>query len=207
VLAVADDLARKSQIEDAIALYASLAAADPQDARPEIGWAWALIYDDEPEQALVHARRGAELDAANPDAWAVLSRASAGAGELQVAAAIQPQLWLRRHKLGLMLSAAGDPRTAALAFEDALALRPKAESYAGLGEARYQLEEYGLAQEALTRAITMGLEDAVAYGVLAASYAHLGQCDEAGRLAQMALALDPGQPYAAEAVGLCPGAP
>jgi len=277
----ANDLAFRSQIEDAVALYEGLVAANPQDALPEIGWAWVLIYDDEPEMALVHAQRAVSLDPKSSDTWAVLSRAYAGTGDaegamesaleavalgidsaqaraalgeahllkgetlqalrtaeraldlgktnpdahrlrayvyleledqpekaaaqLQTAAAYQPQLWLRRHELGQMLLEAGYPSVAELAFEDALALRPKAVSYAGLGEASYALRQYDQAVEALTHAIDLGLADAKVYGYLAATYAQLGRCDEAESTAQQALALEPSQEEALGAGDVCRG--
>ncbi len=277
----ANELASRSQIEDAVALYEGLVAANPQDALPEIGWAWALIYDDEPEMALVHAQRAVSLDPKSSDTWAVLSRAFAGTGDaagamdsaleaaalgiesaqaraalgeahllngetlqalraaeraldlgktnpdahrlrarvfwllenqpekaaaqLQTAAAYQPQLWLRRHELGQMLLDAGYPSVAELAFEDALALRPKAVSYAGLGKASYELQQYDRAQEALTQAIDAGLTDAKVYGYLAAAYAQLGRCDEAESTVQQALALEPSQEEALGAGEVCRG--
>lgn len=280
-LAEAADLAARSQIEDAIALYEGLTAADPENAPAEIGWAWALIYDDEPALAVTHAQRAVVLDPSSSDAYAVLSRAYAGtgygghamaaalqavtldigsaearamlgeahllqgetlkalraceralelgktnpdvhrlrahlflvvekqperaAGQLQTAAAYQPQLWLRRHELGQVLLEAGYPTVAELAFEDALALRPKAVSYGGLGEARYEQGHYDLAQEALAKAVDLGLEDARAYGYLAAAYAQLGQCDESESMAGQALALDPEQQQAIESGRVCRG--
>ena len=277
----AGDLAAKSRIEDAIALYQAAAGADPQNALPEIGWAWALIYDDETEIALSHAQRAVDLDPASSDAWAVLSRAYAGTGDaegamasaleamamgigsaqaraalgeahllkgetlqalraaeraldlgktnpdahrlrarvflalesqperaaaqLQTAAAYQPQLWLRRHELGQMLLEAGYPEVAELAFEDALALRPKAVTYAGLGEAKFEQQQYEQAREALVQAIDLGLEDAKAYGYLSGATALLGQCDAAEGYARQALALDPGQLQALESGEVCRG--
>jgi len=280
-LVQAGELAARSKIEDAIALYQASAIASPQNALPEIGWAWALIYDDELELALTHAQRAVDLDPGSSDAWAVLSRAHAGNGDaegamasaleamakgidsaqaraalgeahllkgetlqalraaeraldlgktnpdahrlrarvflalenqperaaaqLQTAAAYQPQLWLRRHELGQMLLEAGYPEVAELAFEDALALRPKAVTYAGLGEAKFEQQEHELAREALATAIDLGLEDAKAYGYLAGAAARLGQCDAAEAYAQQALALDPAQLQALESKDVCQG--
>ena len=277
----ANELASRSQIEEAVGVYEGLVGANPQDALPEVGWAWALIYDDEPGMALDHAQRATSLDPKSSDAWAVLSRAYAATGnaegamdsaleavalgidsaqaraalgeahllkgetlqalrtaeraldlgktkpdahrlrayvflelenqpdkaaaQLQTAAAYQPQLWLRRHELGKMLLEAGYPSVAELAFEDALALRPEAVSYAGLGEATYELQQYDRAQEALAQAIDAGLTDAKVYGYLAATYAQLGRCDEAESTAQLALALEPSQEEALGAGAVCRG--
>jgi len=277
----AGELAVRSEIDAAVALYETLIVANPQDALAEIGWAWALVYDGEPEMALDHAQRAVDLNPESSDAWAVLSRAYAGTGnaaeamasaleavaldidsaqaraalgeahllkgetlqalrvaeraldlgktnpdahrlraqvylvfehspqraaaQLQTAAAYQPQLWLRRHELGQMLLEAGYPSVAGLAFEDALALRPKSVSYAGLGEASYEQQMYDLAQEALAQAVDMGLEDARVYGYLAAAHAELGQCDDAESVAQQALALEPSQEQALGARDVCRG--
>ena len=165
------------------------------------------------EQALRAAERALDLGKTNPDAhrlrahvfWLLENQPEKAAAQLQTAAAYQPQLWLRRHELGQMLLDAGYPSVAELAFEDALALRPKAVSYAGLGKASYELQQYDRAQEALTQAIDAGLNDAKVYGYLAAAYAQLGRCDEAESTVQQALALDPGQEEALGAGEVCRG--
>jgi len=61
------------------------------------------------------------------------------AGELQTAAGLQPELWLRRHELGTLLLRAEDYTTAIMAFQDALKIRPKAVTYTSIGEAYYRL--------------------------------------------------------------------
>ncbi len=64
----------RSEFEEAVAAYQDLAYRAPDDARPEAGWAWALILDDQADQALEHARRAVELDPINADTMAVLAR-------------------------------------------------------------------------------------------------------------------------------------
>jgi TolB protein len=73
-LSQAEDFARRSKFEEAIAIYQDLAGRAPGDPRPEAGWAWALILDDQPDQALAHALRAAELGPTNVQAAVALAR-------------------------------------------------------------------------------------------------------------------------------------
>ncbi len=69
-LAQAESLALQSRFEEAITIYASHLTEEPDDPRAEAGWAMALLLAGEPEQALVHVERAAELaatDGATPD--------------------------------------------------------------------------------------------------------------------------------------------
>jgi pSer/pThr/pTyr-binding forkhead associated (FHA) protein/tetratricopeptide (TPR) repeat protein len=277
----AEALTRRSKFEEAVAVYEELARRAPEDARVEVGWAWALILDDEGEEALVHARRAAELDPESADAAAVLARAyvetgdrdealaaaqeaveldsgsaqaraalaeayrindqtqeavdeadlalvqdsqnanahrvrgwlyreadgdmGSAAGELQIAAGLQPELWLRRHELGLLLLEAEDYSTALLAFQDALGLRPKAVTYTAIGRAYYELGEYDQAKASLQQALETGAEDLETYALMAAACAYRGRCEDAEDYYQQALALDPSDPLALEAKDLCEG--
>ncbi len=74
-LSAAQVLNRRSKFEDAIAIYQDLAARAPSDPRPEIGWAWALIYDDQPGLALPHAQKASDLAPSDTNAAVVLARA------------------------------------------------------------------------------------------------------------------------------------
>ena len=74
-LSQAESLALKSQFEEAIEIYQAVALEHPDDARPEIGWAWALLLDGWPDQALLHARRASELAPQSVEAAIVLARA------------------------------------------------------------------------------------------------------------------------------------
>lgn len=279
LLLQAEALARRSKFEEAIVIYEELVEQEPDDPRPEIGWAWALILDDDAAGALPHAERAVELDAESAEAAAVLGRAYAAlgqidealeaaqqavelgptsaqahavlaeaymldgqmqqavdeadlalvqdinnanahrvrgwlyhladndlgraAGELQVAAGLQPELWLRRHELGLLLLEAEDRITAIMAFQDALAIRQKAISYTAIGDAYYQLGQYDQARVSLQQAMSMGADDAQTYGLLAATLAHLNRCDEAETYYLQALDLAPDHPLANEAEELC----
>ena len=282
LLAQADALNRRSKFEESVAIYENLTSRAPDDARPEIGWAWALVLDDQAEEALPHARRAVELDPTSSAAAAVLSRTYAdlsekaealtwgekavelepgdaqsraalaeahmlngqtqqavdeadlalvqdinnadahrirgwlylildndigrAASELQIAAGLQPELWLRRHDLGVLLLEAEDYVTAIMAFQDALSLRPKAITYSAIGEAYYQLEQYDQARASLQQALALGIDDAGTYALLAASNAQQDRCEEAETYYEQALELEPRQPLALEAKEICESA-
>jgi TolB protein len=279
LLVQAEALNRRSKFEESVAIYENLTSRAPDDARPEIGWAWALVLDDQAAEALPHAQRAVELDPISSAAAAVLSRAHADLGdkaealtwgekavelepgdaqartalaeahmlngqtqqavdeadlalvqdinnadahrirgwlyhtvdndmgraasEFQIAAGLQPELWLRRHDLGVLLLEAEDYVTAIMAFQDALGIRPKAVTYSAIGEAYYQLGQYDQARASLQQALSLGIEDAGTYALLAASHAQLNRCDEAETYYEQALELEPSQPLALEAKELC----
>jgi tetratricopeptide (TPR) repeat protein len=281
LLTQAEALTRRSKFEEAIAIYENLVSRAPEDARPEAGWAYTLILDDEAAQALPHAERAVELDAASSEAYAVLGRALAALGaedqalpaageavdldpgsaqahavlaeayllagqtqdavdeadlalvqdinnadahrirgwlyyiadndmgraasELQIAAGLQPELWLRRHDLGVLLAEAEDYATAIIAFQDALRIRPKAITYTAIGEAYYELGQYDPARSSLMQAVSLGAENAQTLGLLAATLAQLDRCDEAEAYYEQVLTIDPVQPMANEAEDLCQG--
>nr|NIV30780.1 tetratricopeptide repeat protein [Anaerolineae bacterium] len=128
------------------------------------------------------------------------------ASELQIAAGLQPELWLRRHDLGVLLAEGEDYTTAIIAFQDALGIRPKAITYTAIGEAYYALGQYDQARASLQQAMSLGAEDTETLGLLAATYAHLGRCDEAEAYYEQVLELDPSEPMANEAEEICQGA-
>ena len=274
-------LTRSGEFREAVAIYQTLVERAPGDARPEVGWAWTLILDDEPEMALTHAQQAMSFDPDSADAAAVLARAYIEAGEpenalaaaqqavdldagnaraqavlaeayfhseqpqkavdaadlalvldsndaearrirgwlyqevdgdmgravgeLQGAAGLEPDLWLRRHELGQLLLEVENYSTSILAFQDALQLRPKAVTYRGIGEAYYWLEQYDQARASLRQALSAGAEDAHTYGLLAATNARLGSCNEAKTSYEQALAIEPDEPLALEAKEICEG--
>jgi TolB protein len=71
----------RSDFQSGLAIYQDLASNTPNDPRPQIDWAWALILDDQPDQALAHAYRSVELDPTNAQTMAVLARAYAELGD------------------------------------------------------------------------------------------------------------------------------
>jgi TolB protein len=279
LLAQADALTWRSKFEDAIAIYGHLAEQAPEDPRPEVGWAWALILDDEASEALKHAERALELDPGSPDAEVVLARAFVDTGneaealthaekaveldprsanaraalaaaymlndelykavdeadlalvqdsnsasarrirawlydrvdgdmgraasELQAAAGLQPELWLRRHELGLLLLDAENYSTAIIAFQDALGIRPKAVTYSAIGESYYLLGQYDQAKASLLQALSAGAEDPETNALMGATYAHLNRCGEAQTYLDRALDADSSNEVALEAKELC----
>jgi tetratricopeptide (TPR) repeat protein/pSer/pThr/pTyr-binding forkhead associated (FHA) protein len=90
-LAEAHDLALRSEFEEAIIIYQALARLEAGDPRPEVGWAWALLLDNLPDQALLHARRAGELAPDDPEVATVLARAYAAMQDPEQALA-----WARR---------------------------------------------------------------------------------------------------------------
>ncbi len=272
-----------SKFGEAIDIYRALAEQKPTDPRPRIGWAWALVFDLEADEALVHARQATELDPDSAEAAVVLARAlietgdttgalqeaqralllapvsaeahtvlaeahmvngqyqdavdeadlalvqdinhagahrvrawlyylvdndmAQAASEFQKAAGLQPQLWLRRHELGQLLLEAENYNLAIIAFQDALAIHPKAVTYSGIGEAYFRQEEFDQAKAALRQALAKGADDADTYGLLAATLAYQDLCDDAQTYADQALSLDPEHPLALEARDLCEGSP
>jgi TolB protein len=80
-LAQAASLTNRSKLEEAIALYQDLVNQAPNDARPEMGWAWALLLDGEAEPTLMHALQAVALDPINAEAMATLARAYAAGGD------------------------------------------------------------------------------------------------------------------------------
>lgn len=283
-LAEAHKLALRSKTEQAVAIYEELAGRAPTDAGPEIGWAWALILDNEPGQALPHAQQAVTLAPDSVEAAVVLARAHADLGnktealaqaqlavklgtnvaaahavlaealqinqlyaeaadqadlalvqdinnadahrargwlyyltdqdvgramsELHIAAGLQTELWLRRHELGELLLEGQNYTTAIIAFQDALNLRPKAVTYAAIGDAYYQLGQFDPARVSLMQAISAGADDARTYGLLAITYTRLGRCDDARSYVDDALALDATDNLALEAQSACQvGAP
>jgi tetratricopeptide (TPR) repeat protein len=74
-LAQADVLVLKSRFEEAIDIYQEVARQEPDNVRAEIGWAWALLLDGLPDQALLHARRASELAPRSAEASTILARA------------------------------------------------------------------------------------------------------------------------------------
>jgi tetratricopeptide (TPR) repeat protein len=281
LLAQAETLTRQGRFEEATAAYEDLVERAAGDARPEIGWAWALIRDDQAAQALIHAQKAVDLAPGSGQAAAVLARAyldsgdkaqalstaqkavdlepgnakahavlaeallandqiqeavteadlalvqdasnadahsvrgwlyhladndmGRAAGELQSAAGLEPDLWSRRHDLGMLLLAVGDYNTAILAFQDALQLRPKAVTYTGIGRAYYELGQLDQARASLQQALATGAEDVDTYALLALVDAKQGRCEEAEEQYEQALALDASHPLALEAKNICQG--
>ena len=279
LLAEADALVLKSDFEAAIEIYQQVAREQPDDARPEIGWAWALLLDSLPDQALLHARRADELAPQSAEASTVLARAYTemgeteralswaqravdqqdgsaearatlalalqlegrpqeaiaqaevalaadpssaeahrargllyqaidddplqAAAELQAAADLQPQLWLRHHELGLARLQARDYDQAIVSLTNALVLRHKAATYTALGRTYYQMGQYDQAKSFLEQSLSAGAWDADTYALLAALNAQQGRCDDARVYFEQALDQDPANTLARKAQATC----
>ncbi len=279
LLAQADALVLKSRFEEAIEIYQTVARQHADEPRPEIGWAWALLLDGLPDQALLHARRAGELapqsaeastvlarayvemnqsdralswaqravryDAGGAEAYAILALAlllddrpdeavvqaqealaadslsaeahrvrgllhqtvdddpQQAAAELQVAAELQPELWLRHQELGLALLQAQDYEGAILALTNALVLRHKPATFTALGRAYYQMAQYDQAKSFLEQALSAGAWDANTYALLAALNAQQGRCEDASVYYQQAFKQDPTHPLARQAQATC----
>ncbi len=282
LLSQADSLTERSKFEEAIALYQKLAVEMPDDARPQTGWALALLLDGKPEQALVHALQAVELEPIDAEAMAVLARAYAESGdlahasgmalnavqlnpssaeahaalaqvyllqgqdqkavqeteqalaadptnaeahrlrarlyetmdgdlekaiaELQTAADLQPELWMRQYELGLAQLKARDYEAAVVTLKTALGLRRKAMTYTAVGEAYYGLDQFDRAQAFLQQALSAGAVDSQTYALLAAIDAQQGRCEDARVFVDLALSQDAANRLALEARNACVGA-
>ncbi len=91
LLTQAKGLALKSNFEAAATIYEDLVKRAPNDPRPQIGWAWASIWDHEPEQAELHAQKAFDLNPNNVEAVVALARALIDKGEKARALAVAQQ--------------------------------------------------------------------------------------------------------------------
>jgi tetratricopeptide (TPR) repeat protein len=279
LLTQAEALTWQSEFEEAIAIYQGLARQAPDDARPEIGWARALLLDGLPDQALSHARLALALDPTNVEAAIALARAYVGVGdktrglsaaqgalvldphhgeahavlaeayllngqfhkaieeadaalaqdrsnaeahrvrgklyevveddlygairELQLAADLQPRLWLHHYELGWALFKAEDHDAAIVALTEAWVLRRTLLTYGALGKAYYRLGEYDRAASYLEQSLAAGAWSADTYALLASINAQRGRCGDATIYAKQALAQDPNSPLALKARDAC----
>jgi TolB protein len=157
-----------------------------------------LALTQEPGNAEAHRIRGWLYHLADDDA----SRAAA---EFQVAADLQPDLWVRHYELGLLLLEAEDYDAGVVALKRALELRPKAIAYTALGDAYYHLGQYDRARSFLQQALSAGASDADTYALLAASDAQQDRCDDATTYLEQALNQDPAHPLALAVQNICQG--
>lgn len=81
LLAEAQDWIWQSRFEEAFAIYQELVRQAPADARPQIGWATALLWAGLPDRALSHAQFALALDLTNVEAAIALARAYVGVGD------------------------------------------------------------------------------------------------------------------------------
>lgn len=81
LLAQGRALALRSKFEQAIEIFERLAQSKPEEPQPEIEWARTLLWDNLPDQALLHAQRATTLDPANAEAAALLAQAYLEVGD------------------------------------------------------------------------------------------------------------------------------
>jgi Tol biopolymer transport system component/cytochrome c-type biogenesis protein CcmH/NrfG len=173
--------------------------------------ALALQLEDHPQEAVAQAEAALAADPSNAEAHrtrGLLYQAIDGdplqaAVELQAAADLQPQLWLRHHELGLALLQAHDYDRAIVSLTNALVLRHKAATYTALGRTYYQMGQYDQAKSFLEQSLSAGAWDADTYALLAALNAQQGRCDDARVYFEQALEQDPANALARKAQATC----
>jgi hypothetical protein len=184
---------------------------DPESAKAHAVLAEALLAEGRLSEAVEEAELALSLDGESAAAhrvrgwlyYAVEGDVAEAAAELQTAAALQPELWLRRHEVGLLLLQAQDYTGAIETLQEALQIRAMPASHTAIAQAHYELGQYESAQTSLQQALAAGAHDLRTQALAAAIYAHLGQCDDARPHYEQALALDPSQALAVEASQIC----
>jgi len=185
----------------------------PRSAQANAILAAAYLLDGQAQAAIAPAEQALLSDPANAEAhrirgWLfaqVEDRPSKALAELQRAAELEPQLWLRHQDLGLLQLEAGDLEGAILSFKQALALRTKASTCTAIGDTYYQLGEDDRARSFLSQALSAGARDAGTFALLAAIDARSGSCRDAEVYWDQALAADPANSLAAQAREICQG--
>jgi beta propeller repeat protein len=157
-----------------------------------------LVLARAPDSAEAHRIRGWLYLAADDDVEGALR-------ELQAAADLEPELWLRQHELGLILLETGDYDAALLALKNAVALRPKAATLTAIGEGYFRLGQYDRAMAYLEQSLSEEVQDAGTSGLLSLIMAEQGRCDDAQAYILEALAQDSEQSLALEAQEICQG--
>ena len=125
--------------------------------------------------------------------------------EAEMAAQLQPMLWLRFDDLATMLRLIGDHPQAVAFYQRAIDLRPKAASYTGMALSQIAQNQSPQALASLQSAVSLDPGYAQAQGALGLVYAQIGQCSQAMPYIQKALQLDPTLAIAQQAQDLCRG--
>ena len=214
VVALARALVEKGEKARALALAQQAVALGANNASAHTVLAEALRLNERYAEAVEEADRALVLDNNSADAHRArgmlyyefdhdIGQAN---GQLQIALSLQTELWTRRYEYGELLLEEGNYTTALIAFQDALQLRPKAIMYTAIGEAYYRLGEYDTARLSLEQAEQAGAKDARTQALLAATYAKLGRCGQAGSYITQVLAQDASNTLALEAQATCQAA-
>ncbi len=211
VVALARALVDQGVKARALAVAQQAVALGSGNASARAVLAEALRLNERYPEAVDEADRALVLDNNSADAhrirgwlyYLVDEDVGQANGQLQIALGLQTELWMRRHEYGELLLQQGNYTTAIIAFQDALQLRPKAVTYTAIGEAYYRLGQYDPARTSLEQAEVAGAKDTRSLALLAATYAKLGRCGQAGSYAAQALAQDAGNALALEAQATC----
>jgi TolB protein len=211
VVALARALIDKGEKARALAVAQQAVALGSNNPPAHTVLAEALRLNERYPEAVDEADRALVLDSNNADAhrargwlyYLVDQDVGQANGQLQIALSLQTELWMRRHEYGELLLQEGNYTTALIAFQDALQLRPKAVTYTAIGEAYYRLGQYDPARISLEQAELAGAKDARSQALLAATYAKLGRCGQAGTYVTQVLAQDASNALALEAQATC----
>ena len=174
----------------------------------------AEVYLDlgQSAQADAMANKALQLDPNNAEAHrskafilAAQNNLDGAIKEAERAAQLEPTLWVRFDDLATMLRLIGDHSQAAMFYQRAIDLRPKAASYTGMGLSYIELGQLPQALTALQSAVTLDPTYAQGQGALGLVYAQMGQCAQAMPYIQQALRLVPDLAVANQAQQLCGG--
>jgi TolB-like protein len=193
-------------------LLEEAAELDPHLARAFVGIAgthWADIihqWTDSPARSVAEldraARRSVALDDKEPSSYLFLAWAYSLAGQedkalaaSELAVQLNPSLAMAHSGRGNFLARTGRPDDATESIEKAMRLSPRDPMMwaflLGMAVARFVSGRYQDAVEWSQRSLQRKPDAALPYRFLAASYAHLGQLDEARRALNEALRLTP----------------
>jgi TolB protein len=185
----------------------------PESAEAHAVLAEAYLTNGQKQEALKAADKALAEDVKSAEAhrvrgWLYVQVDGAperALGELQIAASLQPALWLRQYELGLILIRVKEYGQAITVLTKALALYSHGSIYAAVGEAYYRLDEIERARSYLLQALSNGARDANTYGLLSLTFARQGRCDDAKLYFDQALAQDAADRPALQARSLCQG--
>jgi adenylate cyclase len=180
--------------------YEKAVELDPQLAFAFAGLAMTHFHDafyrwtDSPARSVRElvqaAKRSVELDDDDPFALLALSQAYSLTGQpekniaaIEFALQLNPSSSMGSYYLGAALAGTGRPDDAVVSIEKAIRLSPQDPwmwmFYTIMGTAHFAAERYEEAVDWAHRGLQRRPDWPVALGVLAVSYAHLGQIDEA----------------------------
>jgi len=209
-LANVDALLRKGALDEANRLLEGMLSAAPASRDLLMRLADVALIKKRPTAALSYADRMVDLDHADNDALFYKAKAELACGHTPVALDVinaldqrldsktAPFLLLK----GKILAARGDYRSAAQAFEAALAVDPSyAPAYEGLDHVLRRQGNLREAQAVWKRHTVLMPDSPIAWTKLAHVLSALGETDEAQVCLERAAAVDPGDPGIWHALG------